>query len=114
MNKVYGVLMLWDDDKKQRLYISSLSLFLLPQETQNEKSKSKPNSSPAATTATADDDDDTEPLPPSERPKPRGRRMAFSAEPYTEEDAASYVKKVSGKKVCYDFSVLNVWNQEFR
>lgn len=67
-------------------------------ETQNEKSKSKPDSSPAATPATAiADDDDDAPLAPSERPKPRGRRMAFSAEPYTEEDAASYVKKVIPK-----------------
>ncbi|XP_072029233.1 cAMP-dependent protein kinase regulatory subunit-like isoform X2 [Amphiura filiformis] len=69
-------------------------------ETQKEKSKSAAapaESSPAATPADDQQDDESEPPPPAERPKPRGRRMAFSAEPYTEEDAASYVKKVIPK-----------------
>ena len=78
--------------KINSMYNSSIYL----QETQKEKSKpaAPAESSPAATPADDQQDEDSEPPPPSERPKPRGRRMAFSAEPYTEEDAASYVKKV--------------------
>ena len=80
---------------KSILILCVILLFYL-QETQKEKSKpaAPAESSPAATPADDQQDEDSEPPPPSERPKPRGRRMAFSAEPYTEEDAASYVKKV--------------------
>jgi len=41
-----------------------------------------------------DDRDEVSPTPPQPVPKRRSRRGAVSAEVYTEEDAASYVKKV--------------------
>jgi len=41
-----------------------------------------------------DDRDEVSPTPPQLVPKRRSRRGAVSAEVYTEEDAASYVKKV--------------------
>jgi cAMP-dependent protein kinase regulator len=50
--------------------------------------------------ADADDeerDDEVSPIPPQSAPKRRIRRGAVSAEVYTEEDAASYVKKVVPK-----------------
>lgn len=40
-----------------------------------------------------DECEDLSPMPPSQAPQVR-RRGAFSAEPMTEEDATSYVKKV--------------------
>lgn len=40
-----------------------------------------------------DDCEDLSPMPPTSQPPVR-RRGAFSAEPVTEEDATSYVKKV--------------------
>lgn len=41
-----------------------------------------------------EDRDEVSPSPPQPVPKRRPRRNAVSAEVYTEEDAASYVKKV--------------------
>lgn len=48
-------------------------------------------------TPPSDDRDDLSPMPPQPMPKKRSRRGAVSAEVYTEEDAASYVKKVVPK-----------------
>jgi len=47
-----------------------------------------------------DDQDEVSPTPPHPVPKRRSRRGAVSAEVYTEEDAASYVKKVRLFFVC--------------
>ena len=51
--------------------------------------KLPPSSSPLP-----DERDEVSPTPPQPVPKRRSRRGAVSAEVYTEEDAASYVKKV--------------------
>jgi len=48
----------------------------------------------AASPVQPDDRDEVSPTPPQPVPKRRTRRGAVSAEVYTEEDAASYVKKV--------------------
>jgi hypothetical protein len=48
----------------------------------------------AATDQAEEKDDEASPTPPQRAPKQRTRRGAVSAEVYTEEDAASYVKKV--------------------
>lgn len=49
--------------------------------------------------ATPDEQDDLSPLPShSQQPPSSRRRGAISAEPVTEEDATSYVKKV--RKIC--------------
>lgn len=45
-----------------------------------------------------DDCEDLSPMPPQSQPPVR-RRGAFSAEPLTEEDANSYVKKVSSPSI---------------
>ncbi|XP_072167875.1 cAMP-dependent protein kinase regulatory subunit-like [Diadema setosum] len=64
----------------------------------------KPKSSQAAQpsqaqsgSASEDREEEISPTPPAVQPKGRRRRGAFSAEPYTEEDATSYVKKVIPK-----------------
>lgn len=51
----------------------------------------------SATPPPDDRDDEVSPTPPQAAPKRRPRRGAVSAEVYTEEDAASYVKKVVPK-----------------
>lgn len=56
---------------------------------QDEAVKAKANDE-----APQSDDDEISPIPPLQAPKKRIRRGAVSAEVYTEEDAASYVKKV--------------------
>lgn len=50
-------------------------------------------------TPPSEDRDEVSPTPPQPAPKKRTRRGAVSAEVYTEEDAASYVKKVSSHNV---------------
>lgn len=52
---------------------------------------------PRSSSPLPDDRDEVSPTPPQPVPKRRSRRGAVSAEVYTEEDAASYVKKVVPK-----------------
>ena len=55
----------------------------------------KPKAKEKADTPPSDErDDEVSPIPQHAAPKKRTRRGAVSAEVYTEEDAASYVKKV--------------------
>ena len=49
---------------------------------------------PVSPAVVPEDRDEVSPTPPQPVPKRRTRRGAVSAEVYTEEDAASYVKKV--------------------
>ncbi|XP_038067660.1 cAMP-dependent protein kinase regulatory subunit-like isoform X3 [Patiria miniata] len=65
---------------------------------QQEKPKASPATPSAAPqTEEAEEPEDTASTPPVVQPKGRQRRGAFSAEPLTEEYAASYVKKVIPK-----------------
>ncbi|XP_038067661.1 cAMP-dependent protein kinase regulatory subunit-like isoform X4 [Patiria miniata] len=67
-------------------------------EEQQEKPKASPATPSAAPqTEEAEEPEDTASTPPVVQPKGRQRRGAFSAEPLTEEYAASYVKKVIPK-----------------
>ncbi|XP_038067658.1 cAMP-dependent protein kinase regulatory subunit-like isoform X1 [Patiria miniata] len=73
-------------------YFSKLEL------EQQEKPKASPATPSAAPqTEEAEEPEDTASTPPVVQPKGRQRRGAFSAEPLTEEYAASYVKKVIPK-----------------
>lgn len=65
---------------------------------QQEKPKASPATpSPAPQTEETEEPEETACTPPVVQPKGRQRRGAFSAEPLTEEYAASYVKKVIPK-----------------
>lgn len=66
------------------------ALFQFQEEAAKEKAKS-------STPPSDERDDEVSPIPPQSAPKKRIRRGAVSAEVYTEEDAASYVKKVRCK-----------------
>lgn len=70
------------------IYTNSIHLFYIFQE-QAKLDANKQATSP-------DELEDLSPMPPTSAPPVR-RRGAFSAEPVTEEDATSYVKKVSQK-----------------
>ncbi|XP_022102414.1 cAMP-dependent protein kinase regulatory subunit-like isoform X2 [Acanthaster planci] len=70
----------------------------IPAAEQQEKPKASPAvPSGAPLTEEAEEPEDTASTPPVVQPKGRQRRGAFSAEPLTEEYAASYVKKVIPK-----------------
>ncbi|XP_041474576.1 cAMP-dependent protein kinase type I-beta regulatory subunit-like isoform X1 [Lytechinus variegatus] len=69
-----------------------------PTETDTKpKSSQGAQSSQAQTSVSEEREEEISPTPPAVQPKGRRRRGAFSAEPYTEEDATSYVKKVIPK-----------------
>lgn len=53
-------------------------------------------------------DDEVSPPPPNPVVKARRRRGGVSAEVYTEEDAVSYVRKVSGRRRLFNKSFICV------
>ncbi|XP_030840606.1 cAMP-dependent protein kinase type I-alpha regulatory subunit isoform X1 [Strongylocentrotus purpuratus] len=61
------------------------------------KSSQGAQSSQTQSSLSEEREEEISPTPPVSQPKTRRRRGAFSAEPYTEEDATSYVKKVIPK-----------------
>ena len=82
--------------------------FLRPQE-QLEKTKPSPAApSPAPQNEEAEEPDETASTPPVVQSKGRRRRGAFSAEPLTEEYAASYVKKVKRSLVNDDNVIIKL------
>ena len=75
-----------------------ISVLLFQEESAKAKAKSE-------TPQSDERDDEVSPIPPQPAAKKRSRRGAVSAEVYTEEDAASYVKKV---RTLYHYIFLSV------